>query len=490
MSNSQALAKRSADSTLMPPPPPPKRIKRPAKVIDEDSYTDGLSKIIARDFFPGLLELESQEEYLSALNSNDAEWIASAGQKLTEAITPGPDGRRLRGRRGVSMTPTSGFFGMGDETPRGWTGGETPGTVRSTSSNITTTSKESPQPAIDTNLSLNSFQSKYVSEDSESFYKLLDTQNAKKAEKQAWLYAGNKIPEARQIAYRKQQAKLLADKQAQEASDGKPVKSIVEPDTRPAAPESWKTTRPNNALMFKPEGIEDTMQTVQQKAEENSRAGPKAVVYDNTRLPSSTIAPKSGEPSVPPSPSLSAVKDAIAGHPHLGSSSAAGEHSGSETPRVNGWAFVDSEEPEPEPAPKPDYASITFGPVEKTKNPFTIKEKSSREELHHRMVEKVARGKRKEKLERNVRTPVQGTPRFGFTPRPPAAGATGLGGKGLTPAGHRLLGKVGLGGLTPRVSKGAVPGSGSESVWEGEKGKTSKGELLRRLLTPRGRAKE
>ena len=106
----------------MPPPPPPKRIKRPAKVLDEDDYTDALSHIIARDFFPGLLEAESKQDYLNALDSRDGEWIAAAGRKLTEIMTPGPDGRRLRGRRGTSMTPASGLGGRGGETPKAWKG--------------------------------------------------------------------------------------------------------------------------------------------------------------------------------------------------------------------------------------------------------------------------------------------------------------------------------------------------------------------------------
>ena len=51
-SPSWALVRKSADPGLMPPPPPPKRIKRPPVVLDEDSYTDALSEIIVRDFFP------------------------------------------------------------------------------------------------------------------------------------------------------------------------------------------------------------------------------------------------------------------------------------------------------------------------------------------------------------------------------------------------------------------------------------------------------
>ena len=496
MSSSQALTKRSADSALMPPPPPPKRIKRPSKVIDEDSYTSGLSHIIARDFFPGLLELESQDEYLNAVKSQDADWIASAGQKLAQAMTPGPDGRRIRGRRGVSMTPTSSIHGATGETPRNWAGGgETPAGWTSASSRTDATSastkkSSTAQPKVDTSLSLNAFQSKYVSEDSESFYKLLDKQNIKRNEKQAWLHAGNKIPEPRQIAYREQQAKLLAESQKQEAEDGQSSKSIVQEDTRPAGPETWKSNA-RNALMFEPQGIEDEMQTVAQAAEERSRAAPKAVSYDNTRLP--TVSSSStGAGAVPPSPSLSAVRDAIAGRPRRGSStlaSEAGGYEGGETPRVNGWTFVDSEEPEPEPEVEEenaerqvDYYDRFLGKAEKGKNPFTIQETCSREELLNRMVDRVVKGKRREKVERETRTPVQATPRFGFTPRVMggAGGVGGKGGKGLTPAGHRLFGK--LGGSTPGrtpvlgLSLGFRQKSGAENTWI----KCSDGKMRRR----------
>ncbi|KAG7148841.1 hypothetical protein HYQ46_002274 [Verticillium longisporum] len=80
----QALVRKRADTDLMPPPPPTKKIKRPKKVIDEDAYTDALSQIIARDFFPGLLETETKQEYLDALESKDAAWISNAGRCLCQ----------------------------------------------------------------------------------------------------------------------------------------------------------------------------------------------------------------------------------------------------------------------------------------------------------------------------------------------------------------------------------------------------------------------
>ncbi len=445
---SKALVKRSLETSLMAPPPPPKRIKRPAKVLDEDDYTDALSHIIARDFFPGLLETQSKQEYLNALDSQDHEWIADAGRKLKEVMTPGPDGRILRGRRGTGITPATGLFGRGGETPKAWQG-DTPMSVVSTAS--TTTSAKPEKPEIDTNLSLGAFQQKYTSEDNESFYKLLDKQNQKKTEKHAWMWAGNKIPSSRQIAHRKRERLLAANKASEEAENGRQL-AIIEPkDTRQAMPDTW-ISRPDNNFMFPPASIEDTHQTVAQIAEETSLAPPKSVVYDNTRISSSNTT-DANEPVVPPSPSLSAVRDAIAGRPRPTASEAS--FSGAATPRVNGYAYVDSD---PNPLPYP--SSSILGSGDSTSNPFKLSESSKREALHHRMVDKVAKGKRATgKRESELKTPV---PKFASSPRI-AKGA-------MTPAAQKLMGRMAGSATTPK------------GLWEG---KTPRRSGLREVWTPR-----
>ena len=431
-SPSKALTKRSLDTSLMPPPPPSKRIKRPAKVLDEDDYTDALSHIIARDFFPGLLESESKQDYLDALDAQDHAWIAAAGRKLTEVMTPGPDGRRLRGKRGTSMTPASGPYGRGGETPKGWQG-ETPKSVISVADS--TASIQSDRPDIDTNMSLSAFQQKYTSEDNESFYNLLDKENLKRAEKHAWMWAGNKIPAARQVAHRKRERLLAANKASEESENGRQLATIEPRDIRKAMPDSWPS-RPDNPFMFAPGSIEDTIQTVAQKNEETSRAPPRTVVYDNTRItPSDT---KVSSTDIPPSPSLSAVRDAIAGRPRPTASEVS--FNGASTPRVNGYAFVDSD-PEPEP-PRPleSHSPLLLGSGDNTFNPFKLHESSKRETLHHRMVDKVAKGKRAAiwKREGELKTPV---PRFGSSPRIEKGG--------MTPAAQRLIKQVGGTGATP-----------------------------------------
>ncbi|RDL35127.1 Uncharacterized protein BP5553_07058 [Venustampulla echinocandica] len=431
---SKALARRAADTELMPPPPPQKRIKRPKNVIDEDSYTDAISEIIARDFFPGLLETETQQEYLDALESRDGAWIASAGRRLQQVMTPG----RRKGRRGTSMqTPQRAF-----DTPSGF-GGDTPMSVTSEM-----TSK--PELAeVDTNMSLDKFQSLYTSEDNESFYKLLDKQNQKRAEKYAWMWSSNnKLPSKMMLKQKEVEVKLLESRNSLHDDGGERNKlAIRDVSEKPARPDGWKS-KPNNTLMFQPDSVEDSIETVAQRSQQESRAAPKQVAYANTRMPVAEVSIEG--PSIPASPSLSAVKDAIAGRKRAGYSESGFD--GSETPRVNGYAFVDDDPEDDAPVHAP---IITFGKGESIKNPFVIKEQSRREDLHHRMVDKTAQTKRAS-MKNGMTGKVDMTP----VPKFPSSPRVGPG--QLTPAAQRLWSKVGntpsgqgdaFGTQTPRTVK-------------------------------------
>ncbi|KAI8285427.1 hypothetical protein K4K60_001211 [Colletotrichum sp. SAR11_57] len=284
---SNALVRKRTDTDLMPPPPPAKKIKRPKKVIDEDTYTDALSKIIARDFFPGLLESETQQEYLDALESKDAVWISSAGQRLQRVMTPG--------RQRVKIPP---MFENGGRTPSAY-GADTPASVAPTV-------VEEQRPVVDTNLSLANFQAKYTSEDNESFYKLMDKQSQKKAEKYAWLWHGNKLPSKQMIKQAEVEEKLAQNGRL--IDDGfikRDRLAIKDADDRPARPDSWNAN-PKNNLMFGPDGVEDKYESPAQRAEATSMMAPKSINYQNTRIPQPAIVER------PPSPTMSAVRDAIA----------------------------------------------------------------------------------------------------------------------------------------------------------------------------------
>jgi len=141
--------------------PPPKRIKRPSEVLDEDTYTDSMSQIIKRQFFPGIDEVKAQQEYLDAVNSKDKDWIAEADRKLTEIMTLGPDGKTGGRQQLASKTPTYGQGLFGD----------TPSVVGSE----VRSEDGDKRPVVNLGMSLDEFTSKYTSEDNESFNQLLGT---------------------------------------------------------------------------------------------------------------------------------------------------------------------------------------------------------------------------------------------------------------------------------------------------------------------------
>ena len=429
-----ALTKRSNDSQLMLPPP--KRIQRPKNVIDEESYTEAISEIIARDFFPGLLETELQQEFLDAQESGDKAWISIAGRRLNQVMTPG----RRRGKRGTSIqTPL-----RASDTPRGFIG-DTPMSVASdvTSSTQATTAME-----VDTNMSLDKFQSIYTSEDNESFYKLVDKQNQKNREKHGWMWSeNNKLQSKMMLKQQEIERKLLQSRSSLEDDGGArnrlAIRDVVE---KPARPDAWKS-KPNNQLMFGPESVEDSIETVAQKAQNDSRAAPKGVAYANTRLPPPETTQENA--NIPPSPSLTAIRDAIAGHRR--DADLESGFNGSETPKVNGYAFVDDEPEEEQYVPAP---TVNLGKGDAVKNPFIIKEQSKREDLHHRMVDHNSRSKRASaKFGMTGKIDATPVPKFPSSPR--------VGSGNLTPAAQRLWSRVGSAGgkLTPDAFGPRTPGT-------------------------------
>ncbi|KAF2232111.1 hypothetical protein EV356DRAFT_450872 [Viridothelium virens] len=451
---SQAVAKRSLDTALMPPPPPPKRIKRPTTVLEEDEYTRGLSHIIARDFFPGLLETEAQEEYLDALESKDREWINDAGMRMREAMTPRRDGQK--GRRGTSMTPST-DRGATFRTPRNWEG-DTPVSVAGTDASR----EEDQKPKVDLSLSLTAFQAKYTSEDNESFNTSLDKQNTKRAEKYSWLYNGNQIPTARQIAWRNRDAKLLEDTRRERTNHDRENRNMHAIDDHPSASSATAlTTRasrpamplhrpsaPRNGLMFIPADLPSSIPSRAETAAAASNAPPKSVSHASTRF-AAPVDPN--QETVPPSPSLSAIDDAIRGRPRDATDSEAG-YSGAETPRVAGWAFVDAEPTEAELREEEGglelLRKLHGGEKEEGKNPFTIHTTSKREDLHHRIVEKQNAQKRSAGMGGRLAEVLGGKTPGGLMPgaTPRFASAAGVKGRAqgaLTPAGERLLRTVG-----------------------------------------------
>lgn len=457
MSSPMALAKRHTQEVASMPPPPTKRIKRPSTVLDEDDYTNALSDIIARDYFPALAEAQAQDEYLTALDSNNDLWIREAGDKLKVAMTP------VAGKRTSNSSHnglTSDFQISNDatpvpDTPRGdlAAGSETPVNYPQA---VHTGESERKKMLDTTNLSLSSFQAKYTSEDNESFNTLLDKQNNTRRKKHAHMWTSDQlIPSQRLLTHRAEQAKMLQDQADHKSLAAKHNEQALVPISvgataaRPASVQSWIQKTPANTLMFHADGIEETttFPTVQETKEAQSKAGPKEIVHANTRFPPLPLTQANDDypPSVPPSPSLNttiiAHRDALrAAKPHSSAPTEISEFGGS-TPRVNGYAFVDEDEPATvasadDAAEQPSYRDLLAGQVgDGTPNPFRISETRRREDLHLRLVAR-DQAKKREKGKDTERE-------------------RGTGGEmgSMTPAARRLMEKLGrtpVGGRTRR----------------------------------------
>lgn len=412
---SSALVRKRTDTEVMPAPPRVKKVKRPKKVLDEDSYTEALSQIIARDFFPGLLETEIQQEYLDALESKDTAWISSASRRLQHVMTPG---RHVRPSSAKLMID-------GGRTPTTFEG-DTP--ASSVAPTVVTN-----KPRLNTNMSLSKFQATYTSEDNESFYKLVDKQNQKKADKYDWLWRGNKLPSKQMIKQKEVSEKLALTQGLVDDGFERKRLAIKDRDDRPARPDTWNAA-PHNGLMFEPEGLEDGVVTVAQRAEEASRMAPRSIEYANTRMPQIHV------PQRPPSPTMSSVRHAVAGkpRPHDQYSSVVG---GDETPKVNGYSFVDDEDDEigTEKTPR----TLNLGPGD-AHNPFKLQDQRKRELLHERMVDRISKSNKE--CARHGLTGKDTNPQVPKFPSSPKVSGD------LTPAAQRLLNKM----ATP---KNKTPGS-------------------------------
>ncbi len=442
-----ALLKRREDDQALMPPPPVKRIKRPTEVLDEDDYTDALSNIIARDYYPGLREAEAQEEYLSALDSENPAWIKEAGRKLREATSGTPEEvKKARWTSRDTRFDTPRSYRQAVNTPRGpSTGAETPVPVTDTNHEDEDEEQDT-KPEVNTSkFSLTAYQSKFTSEDNSSFNTLLDAQNTKRRSKHAYLFTPDQqIPSRALTKQRTQLQALLKAKEGYESTNGTELipLEIGAIETRAAKPSSWKVTKPDNSFMFiSPTSVDELgLQTIQEQKEAMSLAGPKTIVRENTRFP-------------PHGPSYSAADeedDTTSIHTSFidrrnAAGTDAGTLTGAETPRVNGYSFVDDEEPRP-PAQRsePSYRDILAGQTgDSTPNPFKLKEIRSREDLHRRLVEKDAERKRAKVKE--------------ITP----VGRKDMG--TMTPAGRKLMER--LGGRTPVVGKGVEREEERREVW-------------------------
>jgi len=116
---------------------------------------------------------------------------------------------------------------------------------------------------------LDSFLSKYHSEDDASFNELVEKDQQKYREKYSWLY--NKEKEQNLESKELQQQLALTDSENTSST----MKAI---EYRPAGVQTWSYTA-KNSLMYIPEGMEVSVQEALQ-----SSSKPREIVHENTRL--------------------------------------------------------------------------------------------------------------------------------------------------------------------------------------------------------------
>lgn len=200
----------------------PRSLNRQA-VLDEDEYTEALSQIIARDFFPSLVHLDATNDYLDALRSHNPQLIDATVRRLEELSTP-------RTARYPSQTP--------GKTPYGGGPSDTP---------LRTPRNEPPlkKPRYNTDLSLDNFQARYTSEDNASFTHILDEENRKRREKWAWAWEAQKRVE-------EQRDKMLEGRE----------RLLLEAPTGPGVRERFVIEAPTPAglLTAGPEGESEAVQ--------------------------------------------------------------------------------------------------------------------------------------------------------------------------------------------------------------------------------------
>ena len=172
----------------------PERSLNRQVILDEDEYTEALSQIIARDFFPSLVHLDATNNYLDALRSDDPQLINASVRQLQEISTPSTS--RYLPHQTPSQTP--------------WAAGPSDTPLHSAAAGP---SEERPlkRTRYDTSMSLDAFQARYTSEDNASFTQILDDENRKRRERVGWAWDAQKRVEAQRDRMIEQRERMLIE---------------------------------------------------------------------------------------------------------------------------------------------------------------------------------------------------------------------------------------------------------------------------------------
>lgn len=171
---SQALetVRSMKDLTIFKKPSGVPRRSKPGRptILDEDTYIERMSEIIQRDFFPHLEKLRAQNDYLSALEQNDA-------KKMRELYAKYSSGRPATEREASPAT---------FETPLRENIGDS-ASEQSDSTEKICRAESSKDPDED-RTGLDAYLSSHTSEDNASFEEIMVETEKRRRAKFAWLY--------------------------------------------------------------------------------------------------------------------------------------------------------------------------------------------------------------------------------------------------------------------------------------------------------------
>lgn len=325
------------------------------KVLDEDTFTQDLEKIIERDFFPDLPKLRAQLEYQQALEDNDVVKLRDLQLKYGPRLTTPSNGMTdCNSSPATFETPvTCSSRTPGCESTTGSTGGN-PEKKKSgvTSENNDETSSG---PSLDGYLARN------TSEDNASFGLIMEASERKHRLKYSWLYD-------KELEHARFQRQALALPSCEDqAGDGHRVPFL----------DNWTYTN-RNSLMYVPDGAEFTAQEILEMGKKQ-----REIAHDNTRLERAPFNERVNRMAISEAAHLQARakegkigvdgKEVMPVNPEGGVGGggvplAVGVHPDPcETPKIAGYGLVAT----PSPAPGVDDPSLmTWGEIEGT--PFRL----------------------------------------------------------------------------------------------------------------------
>lgn len=283
------------------------------KILDEESYIERMGEIIQRDFFPHLERLQAQNEYLDALEQNDA-------KKMRELYAKYSSGRPATER---PCSPAT------FETPQRKDDSEDANLEKKETENSTQQSLEQPD-----KLGLDGYLSSHTSEDNASFEEMMMEAEKRHRAKYAWLYE--------------------AEERLRMAEKAKSILAI-ESKERPKSLDGWNYTN-KNFIMYVPDGVELTAEERIDMAKRRQE-----VVHENTRLRVNPFNEQQNKETIGElAKSQSKANDGKIGVDGK-------EIVRNETPKVNGFSFVATPSPRPGECESP---LMTWGQIEGT--PFRL----------------------------------------------------------------------------------------------------------------------